>query len=181
MDTGFGMRVRLIDELQDEAPVSLALRVGGVVPGRYEVGYPGAPGDGVAGVETSVLAGRTFARSAWGTYGELGFRLRGGKVPNDAFGSVGFFRNLGAWSLSSGVARTQGLSGIDIGDPGFTAARFPETREIFTALEVSGGWTYAGGRHVGVTWARVLAGRNTGRRSVLSVGYAIPVGRRPVS
>jgi hypothetical protein len=180
-DTAAGIRWRLLDELEDEAPATVAVRLGGIVAGTYAIGHPGAPGDGAGGVEASVLVGRTFGGATWGLSGELGARARAKGVPPDAFGGGGVFRNWSnGLSVSGSLNRTQALSGIDIGDPGFTPARFPETREVVTAVEAGLSWAHGARRHLGVTWARAVSGRNTGQRSVLSVGYSVTLGRVPV-
>lgn len=179
VDTSFGVRWQPLEELEDEAPATVALRLGGIIPGGYSVGFPGAIGDGAPGIELSVSAGRSFSGAAWGLYGESGYRVRTRKVPADAFGSVGFYRNgFAGTAFAAGLSHSRGLSGIDIGAPGFSEGRFPETREILTAVESSFSWTHLGGRRLDVTWAHVLAGRNTGKRSVLSVGYSVALGPR---
>ena len=92
-------------------------------------------------------------------YGDVGYRWRDGHVPDDFFGSVGTFLSWKFLSATFGYRFTEGLSGPDIGDPGFT---FSRVKEISHNLEGSLGITDGGGRYYQVFYAHTIEGRNTG-------------------
>lgn len=163
-DTTIGIRQRFIDETdynQWWLP-SLALRVGGIIEGTYDENFPFSAGDGASGAEASLLAGKTIC-PGFGWYGDVGYRYRDGHVPDDWFGSAGVFVAWKFLSLTAGYRFTEGLSGPDIGDPGFT---FPKVKEISQNVEVSLGFTDPGGRFYQVFYAHTFDGRNTGERNV---------------
>ncbi|MFN7925406.1 MAG: hypothetical protein U0Q16_35230 [Bryobacteraceae bacterium] len=162
-DTLLGVRWRLHRDL--------AIRVGGVVRGTYTPNYPFSAGDGGSGAEFSVLGGHTFGESGFSMFGDAGYRVRTRGVPPDVFGSAGVAKWLGAFALSGTYRQARGLTGQDIGDPGFT---FPQLREVHHTVE--GGLTLhrGGSRSYQLFAARTFQGRNTGRKTV--VGMAVSFG-----
>ena len=178
-DTTFGLRYRLVDEHRSESAwvPTLSLRVGGIIEGSYDVTYaaPLNVGNGASGVETSLLFGKQFGDSGFGVFGDLGFRHRAEGVPEDLFGSAGIFQRIGGFSLSFAYRHSQGLSGGDIGGPGFgTTYGFPQTREIAQLVEGGLGYTDQGGRTYQFTVAQKVAGRNTGEKFVLGFAVTFP-------
>jgi hypothetical protein len=164
-DTTFGVRQRFIDETdfnQWWLP-SLALRVGGIIEGTYDENFPFSVGDGASGAEVSLLGGKTIC-PGFGMYGDVGYRWRDGNVPDDLFGSTGFFVSWKGLSFTGGYRFMEGLSGDDIGDAGFT---FPTVKEVSHNLEASVGYTDPGGRFYQVFYAHTITGRNTGERDIL--------------
>lgn len=164
-DTTFGIRQRVIDETdynQWWLP-SLGLRIGGIIEGTYDENFPFSAGDGASGAEASLLAGKTIC-PGFGLYGDVGYRWRDGDVPDDLFGSAGLFVSWKFISMTAGYRFAQGLSGDDIGDPGFT---FPELKEVSHNLEASLGFTDPGGRYYQVFVAHTIDGRNTGKRDII--------------
>jgi hypothetical protein len=167
-DTRLGIRWRVLDERlahSDLAP-TLTLRVGGIVAGTYQAGPPFAPGDGAHGAEFSLLAAKAFGKSGFGLYGETGYRVRSHPVPDDWFSSIGAYQTLGSFTVHAAFQNTQGLSGVNIGDPGFT---FPATKEIVRMVEVGVGYTDAGNRLYQIFGAVSVDGRNTGDKRVIGV------------
>jgi hypothetical protein len=179
-DTQLGLRYRLVDETR--ALPSLALRLGGIVAGTYDENAPFSAGDGASGFEASLLLGKTFGDSGFGAYGDIGYRIRESDVPDDLFGSVGLFkqfqgvfRESDAFTLSVGYRHVQGLSGPDIGAPGFgTSFGFPQVREINQLLEGSVGYSDSGGRQYQFTVAKSVEGRNTGDKMAFVVTISLP-------
>jgi hypothetical protein len=180
-DTRLGLRYRFLDEDlggQKWVP-GAALRVGGIIAGTYDVPTtlpPINPGDGANGFETSLLLGKSFGQSGFGAYADLGYRVRDHDVPEDVFGSAGVFQQLGPVTLSFGYRHNQGLSGGDIGGPGFgTSYGFPQVKEINQLIE--GGVTYTdkGGRSYQFTVAKKIDGRNTGDKLVFGASISIPI------
>ena len=78
-DSTVAVTWRIVDELISDAP-SVAVRVGAIIPGRYDTGYINSLGDGGAGVETSLIVGK-FG-SAAGVSAEIGYRNRGSTEVN---------------------------------------------------------------------------------------------------
>lgn len=167
-DTRIGLRYRLLDERISKlewAP-TLTLRAGGIVRGSYESGVPFAPGDGANGGEFSLLAAKAFGTSGFGLYGEAGYRVRSRPVPDDFFSSIGVYQQFGAFTVHTAFQNTQGLSGFNIGDPGFT---FPALKEINRIVEVGVGYTDSGRRYYQIFGAVSVDGRNTGDKRILGV------------
>jgi len=163
-DTTIGIRQRFVDE-QDVNKwwlPSLAVRVGAIIPGTYDENFPFSAGDGAFGAEASLIGGKTIC-PGFGMYGDVGYRYRDGHVPDDFFGSVGTYVSWKFLSATFGYRFTEGLSGPDIGDPGFT---FPKVKEISHNLEGSLGITDRGGRFYQVFYAHTIEGRNTGERDI---------------
>ena len=170
-DITFGIRQRFIDEEDFNLWVlpSLGARIGGIIQGTYDKDCPFSPGDGASGAEISLLCGKTIV-SGVGLWGDVGYRFREGHVPDDWFGSVGMFASWRFLSLTAAYRFTQGLSGEDIGDPGFT---FPTVKEISQNVEASLGVTDPGGRHYQVFYAHTIDGRNTGKRDILGAAITL--------
>ena len=111
----------------------------------------------------------------FGVYGDFGYRTRANDVPDDLFGSAGVYVTWRSITLSGGYRHVQGLSGGDIGDPGFgTTFGFPQTKEIQQSVEASLGFTDPGGRHYALFGAKSVAGRNTGDKCVIGLAASFP-------
>lgn len=174
-DTNVGLRFRLLDEYERPGAPTVALRVGGIIQGSYEASNVHSPGDGASGAEVSFLIGKSWLDQQFGLTGELGFRDRNENVPADFFCSVGFYKMfLGRGSFSGAYRRNQGLSGLDIGGPGFSPDKFPQLKEINDNLEVGVGLTDEGGRYYGFFVGRTVNGRNTGEKTALGATVSFP-------
>ncbi len=179
-DTTLGVRWRVFDEFRSDSPYvpTLTLRLGGIIEGSYDTVATGArnsPGDGASGVETSLLFGKILGYTSIGLFGDIGYRHRGSKVPDDFFVSVGLDRTFFDRILTGFHYRhTQGLSGLDIGGPGFTPSRFPEVREISDNIQAELGYLNSRGQYFGVIAAWTIAGRNTGQKMVLGPVASFP-------
>jgi hypothetical protein len=175
-DATLGLRCRLLDEFHWDSPFvpSLAARLGGIIDGTYDANLPESPGDGAAGGEVSLLFGKFIGDTGFNLSGNVGFRKRGEDVPDDFFVSAGvakeFFESL---SFSFAYRREQGLSGPDIGDPGFT---FPEVKEISDSLEYGVGYHDEKNRYLGLFVAHVIDGRNTAQKLIFGISIGIPFG-----
>jgi hypothetical protein len=178
-DTRIGVRWQVFDERATTckwAP-TVAFRLGGIIAGTYDTGLPVAPGrpcaggDGAHGGEASMLFTKAIADTGFGLYGEVGYRLRENPVPDDFFGLFGAYKTFGSFTLNAAYRHVQGLSGTDIGAPGFT---FPALKEINQIFEAGLGFRDSGGRYYQVFGAFNLGGRNTGDKTILGVSATFP-------
>lgn len=171
-DTQIGLRYRVLREESSVVPINVTLRAGGVIEGTYDPNFPFSSGDGASGGRFSVLLGKTFGRTGLAAYSEIGYQIRTEDVPDDFLASVGlgytFLRHV---TVNAGYRLIQGLSGPDIGAPGFgTRFGFPQVREITHNFETGIGFMDNGGRYYQFFYARTVAGRNTGEKDVF--GFA---------
>ena len=173
-DTNVGVVWRVVDELVRPSLPSVALRAGAIIAGDYETGHINAIGDGGNGVELSALVGK-FITDRIALSGELGYRDRDNDVPAD------FFLNLSGGvlvgdlvGLSINYKLINALSGLDIGQPGFTPTRFPELEEDVHFLGGTATFNTTDTTNIGVSYGEVLDGRNTAKSKVWSVslGYS---------
>ncbi|MDX1984954.1 MAG: hypothetical protein SFV51_32075 [Bryobacteraceae bacterium] len=166
-DTLAGIRYRLVDEAAAGSRwlPTIAARIGVIAGGSYRPNYPFSAGDGASGGEISLLLGKAFSDAGLGAYGDIGFRKRARRVPDDLFGSAGIYKTVKKVSLSAGYRQASGLSGMDIGDSGFT---FPRLKEIVKSLELGLGFT-GKGVYYQLFSAHALGGRNTGAKLVVGV------------
>ncbi len=174
-DTQFGVRFRLLDEYARPGAPTITVRAGAIVEGNYEASNVHSPGDGASGGEISLLVGKSWAEPGLGFSGELGFRDRNENVPADFFCSVGFYKTfLSRGSLSAAYRRDQGLSGLDIGGPGFSPDKFPQVKEVNDNLEFGVGVSDEGGRYYGFLVGRTVHGRNTGQKTAIGLTFSVP-------
>ena len=180
-DTRIGLRYRLVDENAsgNRWIPAVALRAGGIIAGTYDVPNtlpPINPGDGANGFETSLSFGKRFGETGFGAYGSFGGRVRDHDVPADIFGSAGVFKQLGPVTVNFGYRHTQGLSGGDIGGPGFgTTFGFPQVKEIDQSIEGGISYTDKGGRSYQFLVANTLDGRNTGEKLIFGLNISVPL------
>ena len=175
-DARLGLSYALLTESAGRP--ALTWRTGLILNGGYDVPNtlpPINPGDGASGFESSLAIGKALGEG-FVAYGEIGYRNRNHRVPDDIFYSVGAGKQFGAFGVNLGYRRTQGLSGGDIGGPGFgTRVGFPQVKEVTQFIEGGLSFTDAGGRSYQLTGARCVGDlRNTGRAKVLSLSVSLP-------
>ena len=176
-DVNAGLVWRFRDEVVSSGP-SLALRAAAIIGGSYTTGYISSLGDGGDGGEVSLLIGKYIGERG-ALSAELGYRHRNSNIPADTF------LNLSAGVL---VGDRVGLnlgyrmidaesSGLDIGVPPFSPARFPELQEDIElvlgtiSIGLQSGTTP---RAIAVdslafTYGSVVGGRNTAVSDVFSI------------
>jgi hypothetical protein len=181
-DTSLGLRYRLVDEQKASSSwvPTIALRVGAVIAGTYDSNLPFSAGDGAHGFEGSLLFGKALGDSGFGLYGDIGYRVRENPVPDDIFGSIGAFQQMGPITAAVGYRHVHGRSGLDIGGPGFDPGKgrangFPAVQEINQLIEGSLSFTDSGGRHYQFTVAGSVDGRNTGEKLIFGLNVSIPI------
>lgn len=165
-DARIGLRWLAFEQF-DGRPFTLALSAAALIAGDYDTGAITAIGDGENGFEVSILTGRTWD-SGFSWQGEVGFRQRGGAVPNEWF----FSRTLGyaiddRWSARVGWHSVESRGDLDIGGPGFTPARFPEVEEDYDQWTVGVSFALSERLVAAVDYGRKYDGRNTARSDVL--------------
>jgi hypothetical protein len=175
-DARLGLSYALLGE-SAELPAVTA-RVGAIFAGSYDVPTsvpPINPGDGASGFEVSFAYGKDLG-DGFLAYGESGYRNRNRGVPDDYFGSFGAAKRLGAATLSLGYRRIQGLSGGDIGGPGFGARfGFPGVKELKQFVEAGVSFADAGDRSYQFGFAKHVGSlRNTGRATVWTFSVSLP-------
>jgi len=159
-DTHLGARWRALDEFID-APLTVTFRAGGIVRGDYQVGALNAIGDGASGGEFSALFGRYFDNGL-SLSSEIGYRTFEGQVPDNFFASLkGNYALTTKASIGINYQIQESLSGIDIGAPGFTFARFPGTDEDYQILGGNLSYQLTPSTSVTVVYAGIVDGRNT--------------------
>ncbi|MDD2725565.1 MAG: hypothetical protein PHH59_16300 [Methylovulum sp.] len=159
-DTNIGARWRVLDELID-APLTVTLRAGGIIRGDYQVGALNAIGDGASGGEFSALIGRFFENGI-SLSSQIGYRTLEGQVPDNFFASLKANYSINAkTSIGVNYQVQESLSGIDIGAPGFTFARFPGVKEDYQILGGNLSYQLTPTTSVTVVYAGVVDGRNT--------------------
>lgn len=168
-DSRVGLRWLAFDQL-DGRPFTLALSAAALIAGDYETGAITAIGDGENAFEVSLLTGRTWD-SGFSWQGEIGFRKRGGAVPDEWF----LGRTLGyaiddRWSARVGWQTVDSRGDLDIGGPGFSPARFPEVEEDYDLWTVGLSVALGARTVAAVDYGRKYDGRNTARSDVLVVG-----------
>ena len=172
-DARAGLTWRFRDEVTSSGP-SMALRVGAILAGDYDTGYINSLGDGGDGAEVSLLIGR-YVGERGVLSGEVGYRYRGDDIPEDIILNLTAGVLVGnRVGLSVGYRMTDGGSGLDIGVPPFSPARFPELQEDIDLLYGTVNVGLTGRANLGLTYGEVVSGRNTPNSEVfgLSVGFS---------
>ncbi|MFN0068474.1 MAG: transporter [Limisphaerales bacterium] len=182
-DTLIGLRYGLSQERPGEWWPTTAVRLGGVIPGNYDENTPFAPGDGVWGLEAQFMVAKEFGGSGFGTWGDIGYRVRGNPAPDDFLAAIGVYQKIGPVTVSAGYRHIEGLDGLDIGGPGFNPGAgeesgFPALKEINQLFEGSVSYRDAGDRRYAVTVAKSIDGRNTGDKLILGFAVSLPFGGR---
>ena len=92
-DTRFGIRYQLMNEffLDHTFAPTLSFRLGAIIEGNYDIGFPAAPGDGGSGIEMSLLIGKVFGETGFGFQGAFGFRDRDSEIPEELFANANIF------------------------------------------------------------------------------------------
>ena len=170
-DSNIGVRWRALDETMGD-PLTLTFRAAGIVNGTYKTGAINAIGDGASGGEFSALLGRYFD-NGFSVSGEVGYRTRSRPVPDEFFANIGgHYAFTSAFSAGVSYQVAESLSGIDIGSPGFTPARFPALNEDYQIVGFDLSYQLAPRTFIAVNYGKTVNGRNTGDQDIvgLSVG-----------
>ncbi len=174
VDVSAGIVWRMSDELTGSG-ASTALRLGVIVAGDYTTGYISSLGDGGDGAELSFIAGKLVGDRV-SLLGEVGYRNRSSNVPADVFLNLSAGTTLGSRVGLNVDYRMNDAesSGLDIGVPPFSPARFPELEEDVQLLLGTLSFALNHRTNLGLTYGTVLDGRNTAASDVvsLSLGFS---------
>ena len=176
-DSKFSVKYLLNDEFADGfLPLTVTAQAAGIVAASYQKASPGnphSPGDGANGLETSLLIGKMFDFGI-SIFGDVGYRWRDSSVPNDLFFSAGSsYQFLPDWSASARYIGVIGQSGLDIGVPPFDKnVGFPKLKEVVYIMEYGLNWNISYEHSLGINYARIVDGRNTGQSDAFSATYS---------
>lgn len=176
IDPKIGVRYKIWDELEDGG-LTFTVHSAVIFGGGYRTGAINAIGDDAFGAEFSGIVGKTW-ENGLGLSAELGYRYREDDVPDEFYSNVNAFYSLAPLlnlpiTVNFNYQMVDALSGIDIGSPGFSPARFPETEEDYHI--VSGGLSYSFGDNFSVNASygqTVFDRRNTADSKIVSFGLS---------
>ena len=161
-DISAGLTWRFVDEDINESGLpSVAVRVGVIKAGNYDVGMPHAIGDGGDGFEVSVMVGKIIDNQL-ALAAEFGQRSLGNDIPRQtAFTATAqWLTPVSGLSLRAQYYMQSSSGDLDIGGMGFSPARFPEVAEEVDRVSV--GVSYSlGPLNFGVDKFSTTDGRNT--------------------
>ncbi len=176
IDPKLGVRYKIWDELED-GNITFTLHSAVIFGGGYRTGAINSIGDDAFGVEFSGIAGKTW-ENGLGISAELGYRYREADVPDEFFSNVNAFYSLSSLlnlpiTINFNYQIVDALSGIDIGSPGFSPARFPETEEDYHIVSGGLSYSFAGNFSVNANYGQtVFDRRNTADSKIVSVGLS---------
>ncbi len=160
-DVRFGATWRFLDEYANPSVPSMALRFGYTFAGDYTSTLPTSVGDGADAIEASFLLGKIFD-NRFAFLAEVGYRNRSDDVPNEIFiNAKAFVLVTERLILNAQMHQTRASGNLDIGGPGFSPARFPETTEDIERFGIGAELNATPALGLGLHWFKVTDGRNT--------------------
>ncbi len=160
-DVGLGATWRFLDEHANPSVPSMALRVGYTAAGDYTSTLPTSVGDGADAIEASFILGKIFD-NRFALSAEIGHRSRSDDVPNETFVNFKAFVLVSErWILNAQMHQTRASGNLDIGGPGFSPDRFPETTEDIERFGIGAEFNVTPELGLGLNWFKVTDGRNT--------------------
>ena len=174
-DLGLGLTWRFVDEVTSDAP-SMAVRVGAIVAGDYEINWPTAIGEGADGMELSGIVGKVLG-DRLALSAEVGTRNRSGDVPRETFVNLNAHLIAGSRLVLSAQYHLQRSDGdADIHGPGFTRFVLPFVAEDIDRFSL-GGTVSLGPVDIGLQWFDVVDGRNTADFNAVAAAFTYNFGR----
>ncbi len=134
-DSRVSLSWRVHDEFLSDGAPTVTLRAGATIAGSYETDAVNAIGEGADGIEASVIVGKILNQYL-SLSGEAGYRVRSDDTPDETFYNLNAYLSItpNFYAFASLITRNS-RDGLDIGGPGFSPARFNETKieeEIFS-------------------------------------------------
>lgn len=167
-DFTIGARYKVVDEV-DGAPLTATLAIAAIIDGGYRTGALPAIGDGGSGGQVALALGKQIG--PFSLSGNIGYRTRSNNVPDEVFGASRIAVSFAdRFSVFGGLSFTDSTSGLDIGGPGFTPARFPEVEEDYKLWLVGGSAAITDRLSLNATYGEKFDGRNTARSNVFRIG-----------
>jgi hypothetical protein len=167
-DIMIGARYKVIDEV-DGGPFTATLGVAAIIDGGYRTGAITALGDGGSGGQVALAFGKQLGPVSYSS--SIGYRTRGNNVPDEIFGGSRLTLSFAdRFSVFGGLSFTDSTSGIDIGGPGFSPARFPEVEEDYKLWNVGGAVSFTDSLSLNATYGQKFDGKNTARSNFFRVG-----------
>jgi hypothetical protein len=167
-DIHIGLRYKVLDQV-DGAPLTLTLGVAGIIDGGYRTGALPAVGDGGSGGQAGIALGRSIGPVTLS--GHAGYRTRSNSVPDEIFGAANVsISPISGVSLYGGLSFVDSTSGIDIGGPGFSPARFPEVEEDYKIWSLGASAFLSDRISANLGYGKKFDGRNTARSEFFRVG-----------
>lgn len=167
-DIFVGLRYKALDEA-DGAPITATLGVAGIIDGGYTTGALPAIGDGGSGGQVALALGRNIGPFSFS--GDIGYRTRSNNIPDEIFGAINAsISPTSGISLYGGLSFVDSTSGIDIGGPGFSPARFPEVEEDYKIWSLGAAASLSDRISANVGYGQKFDGRNTARSEFFRVG-----------
>jgi hypothetical protein len=167
-DIMIGARYKLLDEV-DGGPFTATLGVAAIIDGGYTTGAITAVGDGGSGGQVAIAFGKQLGPVSYSS--SIGYRTRSNNVPDEIFGSSRLTLSFAdRFSVFGGLAFTDSTSGIDVGGPGFSPARFPEVEEDYKLWNVGGAVSFTDNLSLNAAYGQKFDGKNTAKSNFFRVG-----------
>lgn len=174
-DLHLGLTWRFVDEVTSDAP-SMAVRLGAILAGDYEINWPTAIGEGADGMELSGIVGKVFG-DRLALSAEVGTRNRSSDVPRETFVNLNAHFIAGSQVVLSAQYHLQRSDGdADIHGPGFTRFVLPFVAEDIDRFSL-GGTVSLGPVDVALQWFDVVDGRNTADFNAVAAAFTYNFGR----
>lgn len=173
-DSSVGLTWRFHDEfISDSSLPSSAIRVGATIAGDYETGTIYSIGDGANALDISFLFGKVINKNL-ALSSDIGYRFRDHNVPDEAFLNLSsYFIVSPTWNLSLAYQIVDSQGDLDIGDPGFSPSRLPETEEDIQTAVLGTNYALSDTIDLGAQYAQVIDGRNTSFSDIFSLNVGI--------
>jgi hypothetical protein len=171
-DAVIGANWRALDEFEAGSFPTVTLRAAAILKGSYNGDRLASLGKAANGFEMSVLVGKQLAREVR-VWGELGFQNRSKQVPRATIIEVnGSYTFTPVVSAYAGFSLTRFSGDLDIAGQGFTLGAYQQVREERNTLRAGLNLSVASNQAAGVSFAKVLSGRNTVKDdSIVGVSY----------
>lgn len=167
-DIHVGLRYKVLDQL-DGAPFTLTLGLAGIIDGGYRTGAITAVGDGGSGGQVGIAFGSNIGPFTLSSH--TGYRVRSNNIPDEIFGATSVsISPIAGISVYGGLSFVESTSGIDIGGPGFSPARFPEVEEDYKIWSLGASASLSDRISANIGYGKKFDGRNTARSEFFRVG-----------
>ena len=174
-DSRIDLQYQIINEWEN-SPVTANIKTALIIAGNYERaagGRPHSPGDKGDGFEIGAQVGR-FVHPNLSLWSDAGYRIMSDDVPDSTFFSLGGSAYYSIFNFDIAWKTKKSRGGLDIALPGFSPDLFHEVNEQREWTEWNIGVTPIEQFSLGLTYAKVLTGRNTSDSEIYSValGYS---------